>query len=397
MSEKLTKQDGQIPHLLEIMKIIEGAVNADPEKVVAYAQQLALKIHSEGQTRIAERINQILLRAKTRELRSAGGIGFSGMPVDSESRFPLADEYKLLPNEAAVILPQTVLQTVNEFLGFVRGSDRLIAQGVGISPSLLLYGPPGCGKTELGKHIAAQLELPLIIARTDSLISSFLGSTAKNLRALFEHAMARPCVLFLDEFDAVGKLRDDAHELGELKRVVISLLQNIDSLDKQTVLLAATNHEHLLDPAIWRRFAFKIRMDLPDFESRLGLFDYFLSSFSEERDIQLFAAAGQNLTGADIRQISEDSKRSAILSGADKVAAIDVLRRILRFSDKSVKSLSMAEELRNLRNISPAIFSYRILAELFGVSLGHVSNLMRDQGKSNGRRPEKTTDKSGID
>jgi ATP-dependent Zn protease len=397
MSDRAAKQGEQIPHLLEILKIIEGAVNADLEKVTAYARQLALKIQNDGQISIAERINKILTGAKTRELRTSGGVGSSGMPVDTESRFPLADEYKLLPEDVAIILPKNALQTVNEFLRFVRESDRLLAHGVGISPSLLLYGPPGCGKTELGKFIAAQLELPLVIARTDSLISSFLGSTAKNLRTLFEHAMARPCVLFLDEFDAVGKLRDDAHELGELKRVVISLLQNIDSLDKQTVLLAATNHEHLLDPAIWRRFAFKIRLDLPDFESRLGLFNYFLSDFSEERDIQLFAAAGQSLTGADIKQISEDAKRSAILSGAEKVAAIDVLRRILGFNDKLAKSVSAAEELRILRNIAPSIFSYRRLAELFGVSLGHVSNLIRDQGKSYGRRPEEITNKSGSD
>src|SRR4029077_10470965 len=108
-------------------------------------------------------------------------------------------------------------------------------------PSLLIYGPPGCGKTQLARHVAEELHLPLLTARVDTIVSSYLGNTSKNIRSLFEHAMARPCVLFLDEFDAIAKLRDDQHELGELKRVVISLLQNIDALDSSITLIPATD------------------------------------------------------------------------------------------------------------------------------------------------------------
>ena len=157
--------------------------------------------------------------------------------MDQESRLALADEELIRPGYAVVFVSPDVTASLNEFIRFVVASDCLISQGVGVSPSMLLYGPPGCGKTELARYVASQLGLPQLTARSDSLISSFLGSTAKNLRVLFEHAMARPCVLFLDEFDALAKARDDKNELGELKRVVVSLLQNIDALASKTVLL----------------------------------------------------------------------------------------------------------------------------------------------------------------
>jgi len=101
------------------------------------------------------------------------------------------------------------------------------------------------------------------VARLDGLISSYLGSTAKNIRALFDFAAKTPCVLFLDEFDAIAKVRSDAQEMGELKRVVNSFLQNLDTLGRQSIVLAATNHETLLDAAVWRRFTYRLALTLP--------------------------------------------------------------------------------------------------------------------------------------
>lgn len=234
-----------IPHFFEIMKIIEGAVNSDRSKVLAYVEQFAQKLEVDGNRKAADRIRRTTSQSKLNTLSAANVGTLTRVPVDSESRMALADEKTYEADHVRVFVNETVQARIQEFLRFVKGADELLAHGVGVSPSLLLFGPPGCGKTELAKFVSAQLNYPLITARIDSLISSYLGSTAKNLRLLFEHAMSRPCVLFLDELDAVGKLRDDRHELGELKRVVVSLLQNIDSLDNQTVILGATNHEHL--------------------------------------------------------------------------------------------------------------------------------------------------------
>src|ERR1019366_8069185 len=211
--------------------------------------------------------------------------------------------------------------------------------GVGISPSMLVYGPPGCGKTQLARFIAGELELPLITARMDSLISSYLGSTAKDLRQLFDHASSRPCVLFLDEFDALAKMRDDSHELGELKRVVISLLQNIDALGPDHVLLAATNHDHLLDPAIWRRFKYKMRLMEPDEQARARMWRSFLSDFDSSEIVDLAAEISEGMTGAQIRQVASDCIRAAVLENQSVVKLSNVVRVILAANPKIAQTL----------------------------------------------------------
>jgi hypothetical protein len=368
-----------VQHFLEVLKIVDGAVNADRAKVVSYAEQLASKLESEGDPKSAAAVRKALQGAKTRELTATRLA--PGLPVDGESRFALADERFVERAEARVVLDASTSDHVAEFVRHIGASDRLFANGVGISPSLIMFGPPGCGKTELAKYIAAELQLPLLTARTDTLISSYLGSTAKNLRALFEHAMARPCILFLDEFDAVAKLRDDHHELGELKRVVVSLLQNIDALDNKTVLLAATNHEHLLDAAIWRRFAFRLRIGPPSVDARTELFGHFLGRQApKDLDIETLAAASEGMTGSEIRQLCEDSRRAAILDGYQLALSKDLLLRLARARVADLDRLPESEKLASVRAVHPKLYTVRRLSELFSISTGKVSTLLRMKG-----------------
>jgi SpoVK/Ycf46/Vps4 family AAA+-type ATPase len=160
--------------------------------------------------------------------------------------------------------------------------------------------------------------------------------------------MARPCVLFLDEFDAIAKLRDDQHELGELKRVVVSLLQNIDALDSKTVLLAATNHEHLLDSAAWRRFAYKVHIEKPNGVAREQLFAHFLGGFS------------------------------SILQDKKAVEPEEVLRRIvaIRLTKEANSHTDINARLKAARNLDPKVFTVRRLAGIFQCSTGQVSKLL---------------------
>lgn len=155
---------------------------------------------------------------------------------------------------------RVLLGLVTEF----RRADDVRRRGLPVRSKLLFCGPPGCGKTLCAEVFAAELGLPLFVVKLDRLISSYLGETASNVRKIFEFARKQPCVLFLDEFDALARSRDDTSEHNELRRVVNSLLIFIDRIQPKGFLVAATNLDHALDPAIWRRFDEVVWFDKPD-------------------------------------------------------------------------------------------------------------------------------------
>ena len=156
-------------------------------------------------------------------------------------------------------------------------ADLLRAHGLEPRHRVLLVGPPGTGKTTLAEAIAESAGVPLFVVRYETMIGSYLGETATRLKRLFDYARTTPCVLFFDEFDAIGKERGDIHETGEIKRVVTSLLMQVDDLPSYTIIAAATNHPELLDRASWRRFQLRLPLLLPDSRALTR----YIQSFSE--------------------------------------------------------------------------------------------------------------------
>lgn len=288
----------------EVFRIVSGALRLDVEKVRNYSAFLAEKLEKAGDTSSAVRLRKLLAETD-HTLRPANAAPARALPVDPESRFPLVERVNLrsLSDPPLVLSPER-WAIVHEFLSVAKSHAQLESEGVSSSLSLLLYGPPGTGKSRVARHIARDLGLELYIARLDGLISSFLGSTAKNIRALFEFASRTPCILFLDEFDAIAKLRGDAQELGELKRVVNSFIQNLDALGPQTIVLAATNHEELLDRAIWRRFAYRLKLGLPTLTERASMWGEFLHPLElSARDLALLADISEGFSGSDIYEV----------------------------------------------------------------------------------------------
>ncbi len=364
-------------YLTEILSLMEASLSGDRKKGSAYAGLLIEKLAADGDEKAAQRLRKVLEGCPLNSI-SASDLRHSGIqsPVDSESRLSLADEAIIDVGDSQVFLDAPVKSAIDEFMAYVRARDRLEAAGVGFSPSLLLYGAPGCGKTELARYVSSQLGLPLVTARIDTLISSFLGSTSKNIRLLFDHVAERNCVLFLDELDALAKVRDDQQELGELKRVVVSLLQNIDQMKQHTVLIAASNHQHLLDAAVWRRFAYRIHIELPKQEARRAMFCQYLDVESSDKNLDRYAKVSEGLSGSDIQQVCEGARRSAIIGHLDAVPQHDVLRRLLLLL-VDTENLSDVELIVRAKMHMPDIYTHRVLAKAFDMSPGNITHLLK--------------------
>lgn len=315
----------------EIGKIIEAGLDRDKEKVRSFAQLLAKKMSEDGETRGSNRIMNILEKRRSGQ---ATMDALMPLPVDQESRMTIVDiDYS--PQAEQLILSESVKLKLQDFMDTIQHKKQMDDMGLEFSQSLLLYGYPGCGKTSAASYIASQMKLPLVTAKLDTLISSLLGATAKNLHKIFEYAKRQPCVLFLDEFDAIAKARDDQHELGELKRVVNSLLQNIDDYCEDGILIAATNHQELLDNAIWRRFQSVIEMTRPGIDEIRQMMDM-LPSFINTADVKdtQWKKIYQSMIGlsySDIKKISNNISKKAVLNNNADLDMENIIAEVYLF------------------------------------------------------------------
>ncbi len=209
---------------------------------------------------------------------------------------------------------------------------------------VLLMGPPGNGKTSLAEAIAEALAAPFFVVRYEALIGSFLGETASRLKRVFDYARTTPCVLFFDEFDAVGKERGDVHETGEIKRVVSSLLMQVDDLPSYTVVVAATNHAELLDRAAWRRFQVRLALDPP---TRRDLTKY-IARFAESLDEPLGRSPAEiakrlgAISYAEAEEFCRDVRRRFVLAMGERTVEVIVTER-LRFWKERLRASAAGE------------------------------------------------------
>lgn len=377
----------------ELVRIVNGALRLDVDKVRNYTAFLAQKLEAAGDTATANRLRKAL-EENDHQLRPAEARFARALPIDSESRFPLVEQVKLRGrDEPPLQLTQAQWDVVHEFVSVAKSYGSLVEMSdLAGAMSLLMYGAPGTGKSRLARYIATELGLDLYVARLDGLISSFLGSTAKNIRALFDFAAKTPCVLFLDEFDAIAKVRGDDQEMGELKRVVNSFLQNLDTLGGQSIVLAATNHENLLDAAVWRRFTYRIALDLPDAAQRQRLWGDFLAPLSfSERDLTLLADLSEGFTGSDIRETSARLRRRQVASG-QPVALKDLFPILLNLAldnqGKRYASQLQGKDANALVHLLRArderLYSMAVLADLLGLSKATVHRITKTEGDSHG-------------
>ncbi|MHB1219741.1 MAG: AAA family ATPase [Alphaproteobacteria bacterium] len=297
-------------------------------------------------------------------------------PADRETSVPLA-EIVLTPSSGRPkpIYGKDLGLALNAMLDEWRRFETLRNMGVEPSRSCLIYGPPGTGKTLTAFTLAAQLELPVVNARIDGLVSSFLGTTARNIANLFDFANRYRCMLILDEFDAVAKMRDDPHEIGEIKRVVNTLLQNLDARAGKGLTVAITNHDSLLDTAVWRRFENHIRIELPDEQTRLAMLEAFLLPLQLDDDVvKTLAFLAGRRSGSDLKNFANALKRGLAL-GIDAVSPAIVMRA----AKALIPRLGFSNEEMNPARLfieDEALFVGSILASGFGVRQESLAQML---------------------
>lgn len=258
-----------------------------------------------------------------------------GLPTNKDNGLALLEARGVVREEKDIILSDTTQSALDEILMEHNRADTLQSYGMQPAQKLLFCGPPGCGKTLAAEVIAHALSMPLILVRLDSVISSFLGETAANLRKVFDYVSETPVVALFDEFDALTKDRGDSADHGELKRSVNAVLQMMDGYRGGSILIATTNYETLLDRAVWRRFDEVVRFEMPNLEQIKRLLTLKLSGIRRnfEADDGQVASQFKGMSHADIERVLRRAVKEMILSGRE-------------FMEKSHLDTALAREYR---------------------------------------------------
>lgn len=310
------------------------------------------------------------------------------VPVDRETSAALAEI--IFPTEiehSAPLFDATVMQAIGTIIEEWEHFDALAEIDIRPSKTCLIYGAPGTGKTRLALWIARELGLPVLLVKLDGLVSSFLGTTARNIGNLFAFANRYRCILLLDEFDAIAKVRDDPQEVGEIKRVVNALLQNLDVRRDIGFTIGITNHPKLLDPAVWRRFEVQLEIPKPDFEMRKAIAAHFMPPIkAPDSHLRLISWFTEGSTGAEIESLVRTYKKATTVRDEDKRGLLDTLRQFATLNAARVQSErrallfdDSASLFRAMRDDPILNFSLADIGEISGKDKSTVSRQLGRQ------------------
>lgn len=321
-----------------LVALVRAGITGERDVVKSTAEALAADERAKSHHLLADRL-----------VRALNAVAVTPPPLTSPSRNGGDGRETILeitPQRRLddLILPLPVRRNAEQLIEEHMRAGVLRAHGMEPRHRVLLSGPPGNGKTSFAEALAEALSLPFFVVRYDALIGSYLGETNTRLRKLFDYIRTRPCVLFFDEFDAIGKERGDTHETGEIKRVVSFLLMQLDQLPAYVLTVAATNHAELLDRAVWRRFQLRLNFPAPDLKMLSAYVDMIFDGWSQRprAEVSNFIKKLGLISYAEALDFCQNVRRRHIL-GLDAVSADDALNLELELWASRVKPMDEIE------------------------------------------------------
>lgn len=354
----------------ELVNLARLGLAGRRQDVALYVTRIARRLR-EAKPEVADRLNALLAESPTRDapLRNSA---VAALPVDKDSRLKLARPEYPVVLDVEPIWSEAVGRALDQIRSERLHEEELLTEGLFPTKSMLFTGPPGVGKSLAARWLAAMLDLPLLTLDLSAVMSSFLGRTGANVRHVLDYAKGTRCIFLLDEVDAIAKSRADTTEIGELKRLVTVLLQEIDDWPPSGILIAATNHPSLLDPAVWRRFDAIVSFPMPSpadvrqFMSQLLDGNGLTETFSRVASLAMY---GQSFS--DIRRDVHRARRQCIL--AHKPIE-DCLRQTV--SDR-LRSKPAAERKRAALSMVGAGVSNRQASEWTGVHRDTIARAIK--------------------
>lgn len=331
-----------------IISLVRAGASGDQKTVRSTAEALVADERAKNHNILADRLE-----------RALSAVSITPPPLTSSHKLDGDEKEAILEIKPQVRLDQLHLslpaqesgrQLVEEHLR----ADILRAHGYEPRHKILLSGPPGNGKTSFAEGIAEALCLPFFVVRYDALIGSYLGETNSRLHKLFEYVRTRPCVLFFDEFDAIGKERGDTHETGEIKRVVSFLLMQLDQLPSYVVTVAATNHAELLDRAVWRRFQMRVKFPAPSNVQIKEFIGTVIDGWPNQprMTVTKLAKSFYDTSYAEVLEFCQSVRRRQIL-GLDQVSVDDALKKELVLWDERIQPESTNDKRPKQASVTP--------------------------------------------
>jgi SpoVK/Ycf46/Vps4 family AAA+-type ATPase len=312
----------------QILALLRSHIDDDNEQFLSVALQVAASEARKGHNKLATELRDVVEKSRTQKSKK------SARPVPlAQPRGDLGDLVSVSYSDtrlSGMVLTDGLAERLKRITVEQRQRHRLAEHGLTPRRKILLIGPPGSGKTMTASALAGELKLPLFTVVFESLITRFMGETASKLRLLFEAMQQTDGVYFFDEFDAIGSRRSDTNDVGEIRRVLNSFLQLLENDDSDGLIIAATNHPELLDPALFRRFDDVIEYAMPTPDIAMGILKRRLATFDTKGiDWEKVVEAAGSVSQADLSRIADEAAKRSILDDRFSITLADIQSAIL--------------------------------------------------------------------